>query len=125
MTAAMIVVGVGGRWSAAQWAVPLASAPSRSDRLARVCGGTVDTVNVDSRALACPLLILRCVVGDSLPYKASAPDQDADWIGFPIPEIFSKGKEITFLTFSPLISISHLNSTINLFTNQCTRHTAS
>jgi hypothetical protein len=28
-----------------------------------------------------------------------------------------KRKEITFLTFSPLISTSHLNSTIPLFTN--------
>jgi hypothetical protein len=48
------------RWSAAQWPIPLASASSRSDRLARVCGGTVDTMNVGSRAPACPLLILRC-----------------------------------------------------------------
>jgi hypothetical protein len=50
------VVGVGGgdvkgtTVVAALWAVPLASTPSRSDRLARVCGGTMDTVNVDSRA---------------------------------------------------------------------------
>jgi hypothetical protein len=54
------MVGVGGvgvkgtTVVAALWAVPLASAPSRSDRLARVCGGTVDTVNVSSRAPACP-----------------------------------------------------------------------
>jgi hypothetical protein len=39
---------------AALWAVSLASAPSRSDRIAMVCGGTVDTVNVGSRAPACP-----------------------------------------------------------------------
>jgi hypothetical protein len=60
MAAAVVVVGVGGvgvkstTIVAARWAVPLASAPSRSDRLARVCGGTVDTVNVGSRAPACP-----------------------------------------------------------------------
>jgi hypothetical protein len=58
--AAAVGVGVGGvgvkgaMVVAALWAVPLALAPSRSDRLARVCGGTVDTVNVDSRAPTCP-----------------------------------------------------------------------
>jgi hypothetical protein len=52
----MVMVGVGGvgvkgtTFAAARWAVPLASAPSRLDPLARVCGGTVDTVNVGSRA---------------------------------------------------------------------------
>jgi hypothetical protein len=57
--AAAVVVGVSGvgvkgaTVVAVLWAVPLASAPSRSDRLARVCGGTVDTVNLGSRALAC------------------------------------------------------------------------
>jgi hypothetical protein len=35
-------------------AVPLASAPSRSDQLVRVCGGTVGTVNVRSCAPTCP-----------------------------------------------------------------------
>jgi hypothetical protein len=102
--AATIVVGVSGigvkgtTVMAALWAVSHASAPSRSDRLARVCGGTVDTVNVGSRAPACPLLILRCARRGPLPYNTSAPDQGADWIDFPIPEIFPKGKEITFLT---------------------------
>jgi hypothetical protein len=37
----------------AQWAIPLASTSSRSDRLARVCGGTVDTMNVDSCTPTC------------------------------------------------------------------------
>jgi hypothetical protein len=73
MTVAMVVVGVGGRRSAAQWAVPLASVPSRSDRLARVCGGTVDTVNVGSRASVCPLLILCCTRGGSLPQERQPP----------------------------------------------------
>jgi hypothetical protein len=61
MTAVVVVVGVGGvgvkdtTVAVARWAVPLASAPSQSDRLARVCGGgTVDTVNIGSRALTCP-----------------------------------------------------------------------
>jgi hypothetical protein len=56
MAAAVVVVGVGGvgvedtTVAAAQLAVPLASAPSRLDQLTRVCGGTVDTVNVGSHA---------------------------------------------------------------------------
>jgi hypothetical protein len=79
MAAAVVVVGVGGvgvkgtTVVAARWAVPLASVPSRSDRLARVCGGTVDTVNVGSCALTCPLLILRCVRGCSLPQEQQTP----------------------------------------------------
>jgi hypothetical protein len=89
--AVAVVVGVGGvgveeaMVVAALWAVPLASAPSRSDRVARVCGGTVGMVNVGSRASACPpLLMLRCVRGGTLPYKTSAPDQGVDRISFPI-----------------------------------------
>jgi hypothetical protein len=43
----VVVVGVGGvgvedpTVAAAQWAVSLASAPSRSNQFATVCGGTV------------------------------------------------------------------------------------
>jgi hypothetical protein len=104
MAAAVVVVGVDGvgvkstTVAAARWAVPLASAPSRSDRLARVCGGTMDTVNIGSCAPACPFLILCCVRDDPLPYKISTLDQGADWIDFSILEIFPKVKEITFLT---------------------------
>jgi hypothetical protein len=81
---AVVVVGVGGvdvksaTVVAALWAIPLASAPSRSDRLARVSGGTVDTMNVGSYTRHVPLLILHCVRGDPLPYKTDAPDQGAD-----------------------------------------------
>jgi hypothetical protein len=54
----VVGVGVGGVKGttvvAALCAVPLTSVPSRSDRLARVCGGTVNTVNVGSRAPTCP-----------------------------------------------------------------------
>jgi phage terminase large subunit-like protein len=66
----VVVVGVGGvgvkgtTVAAAQWVVPLASASSRSDRLARVCGGTMDMVNVGFHAPTCPLLILCCARGD-------------------------------------------------------------
>jgi hypothetical protein len=103
---------------AALRAVPLASAPSRSDRITRVCGGHCGH---NERWFPCPSvppfnIALR--KRGPLPYKASAPDQGADRIGFPIPEI-------TFLTFSLLISISHLNSIIHLFINQCIGHTAS
>jgi hypothetical protein len=82
--AAVVVVGVGSvdvksaTVVAALWAIPLASAPSRSDRLARVSGGTVDTVNVGSCTPACPLLILHYVRGGPLPYKTGAPDQGVD-----------------------------------------------
>jgi hypothetical protein len=55
MVAVTVAVVVGGRQSEAWWAVPLTSAPSRSDLVARVCGGTVGTVNVGSCAAACPL----------------------------------------------------------------------
>jgi hypothetical protein len=33
---------------------------------------------------------------------ASTPNQSADWIDFPIPKIFPKGREITFLTIQSL-----------------------
>jgi hypothetical protein len=82
MVAVTVVVVVGGRLSEAWWAVPLASTPSRSDLVARVCGGTVGTVNVGFHAPACPRLLLRCARGGPLPYKASAPDQGANLIGF-------------------------------------------
>jgi hypothetical protein len=61
---------------AALWAVPLASSPS--DRITRVCGGTVDTVNVDSRAPTCPPFNIALRERGPLPYKASAPDQGVD-----------------------------------------------
>jgi hypothetical protein len=69
MTAAVVVVGVGGvgvegtMVAAARWMVSLASAPSRSNRLVRVCGGTVDMVNVGACAPTYPFLILRCARG--------------------------------------------------------------
>jgi hypothetical protein len=119
--AVAVVVGVGGvgveeaMVVAALWAVPLASVPSRSDRVARVCGGTV---NVGSRAPACPPfnIALRERGLTAIQGKRPRSGRGSDW--FPNPEI-------TFLTFPPLISISHLNSTIHLFTNQCIGHTAS
>jgi hypothetical protein len=43
----------------AQWVLPPASAPTGSVCRCRVCGGTVDTANVGSRALACPPI---CIV---------------------------------------------------------------
>jgi hypothetical protein len=64
----------------AMWAVPLASAPSRSDRIARVCGGTVDTVNIGSHAPVCPLLILRCVRGaTAIQDKRPRSGHGSDW----------------------------------------------
>jgi hypothetical protein len=63
--------------------------------------GTVGTVNLDSRDPACPpfIVVLRergpTVIHGKRPRSGRGSDR------FPDPEI-------TFLTFSPLISISHL-----------------
>jgi hypothetical protein len=80
----VVVIGVGGvgvedtTVAAARWAVPLASAPSRSNRLVRVCGGTVDTVNVGSRVLACPPFNMAlCERGLTAIRTVGAPDQGA------------------------------------------------
>jgi hypothetical protein len=82
MTAAVVVVGVGGvgvkgtTVAAAWWVVHLASAPSRSDRLARVCGGTMDTVNVGSRAPTWPPFnIVLCERRLTATRTTGAPDQ--------------------------------------------------
>jgi hypothetical protein len=78
----------------------------------------VGTVNVDSRAPACPpFIIALCERGftaiqDKRPQSGHRSDQFLN-------------PEITFLTFSLLIYISHLYSIIHLFTNQCIGHTAS
>jgi hypothetical protein len=58
---------------AALWAVPLVSVPSRSDRIARVCEGTVDTVNVGSHVPTCPFLILLCVRGTDYHTRQAPP----------------------------------------------------
>jgi hypothetical protein len=77
-----VTIAVSSRRSEAWWVVPLVSAPSRSDLVARVCGGTVGTMNVGSRATTCLILLLRYARGDSLPYKTSTPDQDTNQIDF-------------------------------------------
>jgi hypothetical protein len=62
----------------ARWAVPLASAPSQSDRFARVCGGIVDTVNVGSHTPVCPPFNMAlCERGPTATRMTGAPDQDA------------------------------------------------
>jgi hypothetical protein len=80
----VVVVGVGGvgvedtTVAVVQLAVPLASAPSRLDQLARVCGGTVDTVNVGSRAPTCPPFNMAlCEKGSTATRTTCAPDQGA------------------------------------------------
>jgi hypothetical protein len=80
----VVVVGVGGvgvedtTVAVVQLAVPLASAPSRLDQLARVCGGTVDTVNVGSRAPTCPPFNMAlCEKGSTATRTTGAPDQGA------------------------------------------------
>jgi hypothetical protein len=80
----VVVVGVGGvgvedpTVAAAQWAVPLASAPSRSNQFATICGGTVGTVNIGSRAPVCPPFNMAlCERGPTATRTAGAPDQGA------------------------------------------------
>jgi hypothetical protein len=46
--------------------------------------------------ISVPLFNIMLHKRESLSYKVSAPG--VDWIIFPIPEIFSKEKDITFLT---------------------------
>jgi hypothetical protein len=71
----VVVVGVGGvgvdgmMVAAARWMVPLASAPLRSDRLARVCGGTMDTVNVGACAPDVPLFNIALCERGPLPQE--------------------------------------------------------
>jgi hypothetical protein len=84
MAVTVVVIGVGGvgvkstTVAVARWAVPLASAPSRSNCLGRVCEGTVDTVNVGSRAPTCPPFnIALCERGITATRTAGAPDQGA------------------------------------------------
>jgi hypothetical protein len=79
MAAAVVVVGVDGVGVEDMTvAVPLASAPSGSDRLARVYGCTVDTVNVGSCAPTCPPFNMAlCERGSTTTRTAGAPDQGA------------------------------------------------
>jgi hypothetical protein len=84
-----VAVVVRSRWLRCRGSDGCDSIVGRSPRFSaftigssRVCGGTVGTVNIGSRAPACPLLMLRCTRGGPLSYKTSAPDQDADRIGF-------------------------------------------
>jgi hypothetical protein len=110
-------------WWRRRSGVPLTSAPIRSGCLGM--WESYSTTIVGLRTPTTPLYLCGAAWRAPLPYMASTPDQGADWIGFPNSEDLFKRKEITFLIFSPLISTSHLNSIILLFTNQCTWHTAS
>jgi hypothetical protein len=80
----------------------------------------VGTVNVGSHAPTCPPFIVALRERGPTAIQGKRPDQGTNRNGFQ-----SGDPEIAFLTFSPLISISHLYLTIHLFTNQCIGHTAS
>jgi hypothetical protein len=80
----MVSVTVGGRRLVVRWTNPLTSVPSWSVLVARICGGTVGTVNIGSRAPVCPHFIVALRERGPLLYKASAPDQGMDRISFPI-----------------------------------------
>jgi hypothetical protein len=96
-----------GRWSVAEarWSNPLAPAPLLIGLRVRVCGDTVGTANVGFRAPACLTFIWRCARGAHCHKTAGAPDQGASRIEKPIRR---SSREITSLTFSPLISTSYL-----------------
>jgi hypothetical protein len=120
-----VAVVVRSRWLRCRGSDGCDSAVSRSPRFSaftvgssRVCGGTVGTVNIGSRAPACPPFNVALHERGSTVIQDKRPrsGRRSDWFLNP---------EITFLTFFPLISISHRNSTIHLFTNQYIRHTES
>jgi hypothetical protein len=77
----------------------------------------VGTVNVGSCAPACPLLLLRCVRGGPPLYKASAPDQGANRIGFQsgdhIPNILPLNLHISSLLIHKSVHRAHCIMTIN------------
>jgi hypothetical protein len=86
---------------AALWAVPLASAPSRSDRIARVCGGTVDTVNVGSRAPACPPFNIALHERGATAIQGKRPRSGRGLNWFPNPGDHIPNKEAPTPSISP------------------------
>jgi hypothetical protein len=105
MVAVMVAVIVGGRRSEAWWAVPLASAPSRSDLVARVCGGTVV-----HRALTCPpfIIALRERGPTVIQVKRPRSGRESDWFpirrsGDHIPNILPLDLHISSLLDNSLI----------------------
>jgi hypothetical protein len=126
----VVVIGVDGvgvkdtTVVVAQWAVPLASAPHGINP-SRVCGESCSTTIVGLCAPVTPLYLCGAARRGTHCYTLQAPPTKAQ------TELVSQFRrhfqreEITFLTFFPLISTSYLNSTILLFINQCTGHTAS
>jgi hypothetical protein len=101
---------VRGRRSEAWWAVPLASASSRLDLVARVCGGTVCTVNVGSRAPTCPpfIVALRERGPTAIQGKRLRSGRESDWFpirrsGDHIPNILPLDLHISSLLDNPLI----------------------
>jgi hypothetical protein len=80
-----VTVGVEGRQSAVGCRGEVSQSPRfRASVIGLRSLGFVGTLNVGSRAPACPLLLWRCARGGPLAYTAGAPDQGADRIGFPI-----------------------------------------
>jgi hypothetical protein len=91
----------------------------------RPMGSHVARQSLDSVLWRLPSIYVALREGGPTAIHGKRPRSGHGLNWFPNSGDLYKRKEITFLTFSPLISISHLNSTILLFTNQCTWHTAS
>jgi hypothetical protein len=81
----MVVVGVG------VVGVEGSDGCGGDDRIARVCGGTVGTVNIGSRAPVCPpfIVVLRERGHSAIQGKCPRSGRGSDWFSNP---------EITFLT---------------------------
>jgi hypothetical protein len=97
----MVSMTVVGRWLVARWTNPLASAPSWSVLVARVCGGTVGTVNVGSRAPTCPPFIVALRERGPTAIHGKHPRSGRGSDRFPNPEITF----VTLLTFMYIIVI--------------------
>jgi hypothetical protein len=64
----------------------------------RVYGESYSTTIIGLRAPTTLLYLCGAARRGATVIHGKRPDQDANWIGFPISKIFSKGKEITFIT---------------------------
>jgi hypothetical protein len=104
--------------------LPLASAPTGSGRLGFMESPT-ERQSLNCMLWRLPSIYVALCEGGPTAIHGKRPRSGRGLNWFPNSGDLSKRKEITFLTFFPLISTSHLNLIILLFTNQCTGHTAS
>jgi hypothetical protein len=94
-----------GRWRRRGGVNPLASAPLLIGLRVRVCGGAVGTTNVGSRAPAYLTFYMALREGGHCHKRQEPPIRARLGSG---NRSGDRSREITFLTFSPLISTSYL-----------------